>query len=104
MRFNIIAPIVTTIDGDSLKEAIKNFIKFNHRLNITNMIIKDQQNHINANIEYYKQDGRNKVGIDMYPISYPFVNNYVQTPTMMSPNVYPNAPFIPTVIKIPIKP
>lgn len=96
MIFSVIAPILTTIDGDSLKEAIKNFIKINHKLNIRHMIIKDQQDHFRANIEYYKQDGRNKVGIDMYPISYPFINNYG-----MVPPSYPIAPFIPTVIKIP---
>jgi hypothetical protein len=46
MIFNVVSPIIATIDGDSLKEAVKNFIKINHSLNITNMIIKDQSNNI----------------------------------------------------------
>jgi hypothetical protein len=30
MIFQILSPIVTSIEGDSLKEAIKNFVKVNH--------------------------------------------------------------------------
>ena len=54
MIFNVVSPIVATIDGDSLKDAIKNFIKINHNLNITEMIIRDQSNNVRANINYYK--------------------------------------------------
>lgn len=118
MIFNVVSPIVATIDGDSLKDAIKNFIKFNHNLNITEMIIKDQSNNIRANINYYKHDGRNKVGINMFPVglNYPIpivtndtfipprlieqpTNLWPMSPIPLSPVAF--APFVPSVIKIP---
>lgn len=128
MIFNIVSPLVATIDGDSLKDAIKNFIKINHNLNITDMIIKDQSNNIQARIKYYKEDGRNKVGINMFPVglNYPipivtndtYIPPTLMSPTLMSPtfinpnsNLWPLSPiplspfglnsFIPSVIKIP---
>jgi hypothetical protein len=100
MSFQIVYPIQSTIYGDSFKEAIKNFIKLNHSLNIRNIIVKDQTDQVKATINYYKQDGRNKVGIDMYPVGlqYPI-------PLVTSNAYYPQpliaAPFIPTVINIP---
>jgi hypothetical protein len=45
MIYQIVSPVVATIEGDSFKEAIKNYVKFNHNLNIRNLIIKDQSNH-----------------------------------------------------------
>ena len=65
--FQIVHPIVTTINGDSFKEAIKNFVKLNHRLNLNEMIITDQNNYYTATWKKIKHDGRNKVGIDYYP-------------------------------------
>ncbi len=116
MIFQVVFPFESTIYGDSFKEAVKNFIKLNHNLNITRMIIKDQTNQVEANINYYKQDGRNKVGINMFPVGLqypvPIVTNdtYIApkmteaailsplmplSPIPLSPN---GIPFIPTVI------
>lgn len=116
MIFNVVSPIVTDIYGDSMKEAVKNFIKFNHNLNITNMIIKDQSNNIEARMKYYQQDGRNKVGINMYPVntnylpiaSNTFIPNNIIQPDMglwplsaESPMSPPGMlPFFPTVVNI----
>jgi hypothetical protein len=103
MIFNVVSPMVINIDGDSLKDAIKNFIKINHNLNITNMIIKDQSKNIEARIQYYQQDGRNKVGINMFPINSNYLpiatNTYVPTNMRVPHGVMP---FIPTVVNIPI--
>jgi len=119
MIFQVIAPFETTIYGDSFKDAVKNFIKINHNLNITQMIIKDQQRNIKDQIEYYKQDGRNKVGINMFPINSPFSipiasDTYIPRTVVesvfspvglvgpMSPlSPVPFIPFIPTVVNIP---
>jgi len=118
MIFNVVSPMVATIDGDSLKDAIKNFIKFNHTLNITEMIIRDQSNNVRANINYYKQDGRNKVGINMFPVGLDYPIPIVTNDTFIPPrlieqplNLWPLSPiplspyglgsFIPSVINIP---
>jgi len=88
MIFQIVSPIVTSIQGDSFKEAIKNYVKFNHNLNITNLIIKDQADHAyEARLRYYTQNERNKVGIDVYPytnVSYPIISSTLglNTPTL----------------------
>ena len=76
MLFQIIQPFVADIYGDSFKEAVKNYVKFNHNVNITNMIIKDQSNHYHTKLRYYIENNKNKVGIDVYPytnVSYPVV-------------------------------
>jgi hypothetical protein len=118
MIFNVVSPIVATIDGDSLKDAIKNFIKFNHNMNIREMIIRDQSNNVRANINYYKQDGRNKVGINMFPVGLDYPIPIVTNDTYIPPrlieqplNLWPLSPiplspygissFIPSVINIP---
>ena len=31
------------------------------------MVVADQNRHMDVSLKYYKHDGRNKVGIDMYP-------------------------------------
>jgi len=67
MLFQIVQPFVANIYGDSFKEAIKNYIKINHNINIRNLIIKDQQNHYEARLRYYIENNKNKVGIDVYP-------------------------------------
>ena len=116
MIFNVVSPIVATIDGDSLKDAIKNFIKFNHNMNIREMIIRDQSNNVRANINYYKQDGRNKVGINMFPVGLDYPIPIVTNDTYIPPRLIeqplnlwplspiplsPYGPFIPSVINIP---
>jgi hypothetical protein len=124
MLFQVLSPIQSTIYGDSFKDAVKNFIKMNHTLSISEMIIKDQSKHWKANIDYYKQDGRNKVGINMFPISpfgLPIIDGSTYVPQQilapepmgllsrfvpMSPlglsnPSSPSNPFIPMVINIP---
>lgn len=100
MLFQIVQPFVADIYGDSFKEAIKNYVKFNHNLNITNMIIKDQSNHFEARLRYYQENNKNKVGIDVYPytnISYPIV-----TPAI--PIVTPTAPIVRSSVPITVAP
>lgn len=117
--FKIVFPFESTIYGDSFKTAVKNFIKLNHNFNITKLIIQDQQNRIEANLNYYKEDGRNKVGINMFPVGLeypvPIVTNDTYIPPrvvdpVLVPNIFPvsplpispmSLPFIPTVINIP---
>ena len=99
MIYQVVSPFVTTIEGDSFKTAIKNFIKLNYNLNIHHMILKDQNKHIQAKMNYYAHDGRNKVGINMFPI-----NNFslpLNTPTYIPTNVMKLPMTIP--MKIPMK-
>jgi len=116
MIYQIVSPIVATIEGDSFKEAIKNYVKFNHSLNIRNLIVKDQADHAyEARLRYYMENQKNKVGIDVYPytnINYPVIApiNPVIAPinpviAPMNPLISSLKPFysnsIPTYIKTP---
>ena len=110
MIFQVVFPFESTIYGDSFKEAVKNFVKLNHNLNITKMIIKDQSKQVEANINYYKEDGRNKVGINMFPVGLQYPIPIVTNDTYIPPGIMPmsplpstplSLPFIPTVINIP---
>jgi hypothetical protein len=74
MLFSVVSPVVVEIDADSFKEAIKQFAKLHYHMNLSSIIIRDQMNrNYQADLNYYDLDGRRKVGIDMYPVNYPFV-------------------------------
>ena len=72
MLYNIVypLPLVNTITGDTLAEAIKAHVKLNYELNIHNMIIRDRQRYYQARMKYYTKNGYNKIGINAYPIPY----------------------------------
>jgi hypothetical protein len=111
MEFKIIYPLESIIYGDSFKNAIKNFIKINHNLQISKMIVTDRTRNMQAQIKYYQLDGRNKVGINMFPVGIdqpiPIVtsNNTYIPPRYVNPTLplspFSPMPFIPTVINIP---
>lgn len=66
MIFQILSPLTTSIEGDSLKEAIKNFTKINYASQFNNLVIADQSNNrYQANIKYYNMYNRNKIGISI---------------------------------------
>lgn len=68
MFFQIVHPFYNVIEGDSFKQAIKNYVKFNDNLRINNLIVRDMQNNRhNVNIRRYFENNKNKVGIDVYP-------------------------------------
>jgi len=69
MIFQVVHPFVMTINGDSLKTAVKNFIKLKHGLNLSKIILADQNRYYEAAFNYYKDSGKSKVGIDYYPAS-----------------------------------
>jgi len=69
MIFQVVHPFVMTINGDSLKTAVKNFIKLKHGLNLSKIILADQNRYYEAVFNYYNHSGRSKVGIDYYPAS-----------------------------------
>ena len=50
------------------------------------MILTDRMNHVNADLNYYKQNNVDKVGITMYPIS----SNYM-IPTSINGKVPVNS-------------
>ena len=99
MEFKIVFPFQETIFGDNFKEAVKRYIKLNHNLNISNMIVRDRFNQYDTNIKYYNENGRRKIGINMMPVGL----NY---PIPVVVNTTPDKPilqrdpelFLPTVI------
>lgn len=75
MRYQLLAPVVSYIDGDSLAEAIKMYVKQNYAQQINNLIVEDNIKRYNAAVRYYKENTKNKislkisedVGYTMYP-------------------------------------
>jgi hypothetical protein len=102
MIYQIVSPVYASIQGDSFKEAVKNYVKFNRNLDITNLIIKDQADHQwEARLRYYMQNEKNKVGIDVYPytnVSIPVVAPVVAAaPVITGPVVSaPNSRYFAT--------
>ena len=56
-----------SIMGDSAIDAIKNFVKMNHELEINNLILQDEGKRMYARIRYFQDQNKHKVGIDVYP-------------------------------------
>ena len=71
MSFQIVYPIAMSINAGSFKDAIKQYVKFNHDVNIANIIITDQQRYMKANLKYYNEGQKNKVGISLFPTVWP---------------------------------
>ena len=114
ISYQVVQPFYYTLTADTVNSAIKSFVKLHHDLNINSIIIKDQSKHIQANLRYFTEDGRNRVGINTYPYSGnvsigPAYSTYIQqlqvlpgaTGTPLTPivpsniwsNNYPLAPY-----------
>jgi hypothetical protein len=65
--YYIVDPVKTTTNGVSFKDAVKNFIKINHQLNINSLILTDRARYMKANFNFYKQYNKNKVSISLQP-------------------------------------
>jgi len=90
ISYQVIQPFLYNISGNTLNEAIKNFVKIHHELNLQNIIIADQRTHYQSNLRYFYEDGRNRVGINTYPYSGPIAFG----PTYAT---YIDEPFTPSV-------
>jgi hypothetical protein len=73
MSFQIVYPIAMTINAGSFKEAVKQYVKMNYDVNIANIIITDQYRHMKANLKYYNEGSKTKVGISLFPTVWPIV-------------------------------
>jgi hypothetical protein len=112
MIYQVLSPIVTTIHGDSFKEAIKNFVKVNYNYEINQLIFKDQMNHYEAKLRYYKENQKNKVGITVYPyqplVSGPVVEIINNNPIVGAPGKIsaskkgPVFPVVPAPVPFPV--
>jgi hypothetical protein len=115
MKFSVVYPYPSMIDAESFKEAIKQYVKINHNVNINQMILNDKLSHVNAELNYYRKNNVDKVGINMYPISpnysiipnfygpvhvQPLIPDSINSSIMYSPTLIP--PFMPRVINIDI--
>jgi hypothetical protein len=107
MIYQIVSPVVQTINGDSLKDAIKNFVKINDMYSLNKLIVTDQQNaYYNANINYYKNKyNKNKasinisrnidnVGWNVYPKNEP---GFLLNTPLVTPIISNNSGFNPIV-------
>jgi len=83
MIYQVLSPFATVIEGDTYKEAIKNFVKLNYNMAIQSMIIQDQMNHYQAKMKYYKENNKNKIGITVYPYTNLPINSGI--PNQMVP-------------------
>jgi hypothetical protein len=91
MIYQVVSPVVVEIDGDSFKDAVKNFVKLNYSMNLANIIITDQYrtNYMKADLKYYNEGSKNKVGINLMPTVW-----NVSDSGMLLPNVWPYSPTI----------
>ena len=103
MIYSVVYPYPSVIDADSFKEAIKQYVKINHNVNINQMILSDKMNHVNADLNYYRKNNVDKVGINMYPISpnyniYPNFYGPVNVQSLIPDNNNSSILYAPTII------
>jgi hypothetical protein len=91
MIYQVVSPFVYEIDGDSFKDAVKNFVKLHHNMSLANVIITDQYRtkYMKADLNYYSEGSRNKVGINLMPTVW-----NVSDSGMLVPNIWPYSPTI----------
>lgn len=102
--YQVVYPFYYNITSDNYYNAIKQFSKLHHHMNINNLIITDHNNAMRANLKYFKKHGKNKVGIYTEPYPYNYITNPMMikssknyTPsldTMILPNRMPTMPII----------
>jgi len=101
MSFQIVYPIPMTISADSFKDAVKQYVKLNYDVNVANLIITDQYRYMKANLKYYKQGPKDKVGISLYPTVWPLNTWPYQTQISYDTKEYPRTTFVDTPIFVP---
>ena len=116
MIYNIVHPFSLTLNADSFGEAIKNYVKINHDLSLTELILTDQTRHMKANIKYYNKDNKKKANISLVPTLWPLsieddgkinspLNSWPYSPSISyDTKEYPSTTFIPTIIHNPLGP
>jgi len=82
-----------TINGDSFKDAVKNFVKMNYELSLTSLILTDHSRYMRADLNFYKEYKKRKVGISLFPTVWPLTlsdDGQIQSPF----NTWPYSPSI----------
>ena len=69
--FTVVHPFHYTVTADTFNEAIKYFVKSHRDMNINHLIIKDQERHMEARVKKFWKDGRNFLGLNVYPVENP---------------------------------
>tara|TARA_B100001248_G_scaffold261929_1_gene255078 strand:- start:2586 stop:4277 length:1692 start_codon:yes stop_codon:yes gene_type:complete len=70
--FTVVYPFHYTVTADTFNNAIKHFVKAHRDMNINHLIIKDQERHMEARVKKFWKDGRNFLGLNVYPVENPF--------------------------------
>ena len=93
MSYQIFTPFPTAmpifVNGEDFKDAIKNYVKMNYDLRINNMIIADQASrYMGANLNYYKDNHKNKLGIQLMPMGMPLAMASIKNGMLVKPWPY----------------
>jgi len=67
--------------NDAAKDAVKEYIKVKHYLDIRNLIITDNIRYMKADLELYNVNKRKKVGITLNPTTWPLNNSSIPLST-----------------------
>jgi len=108
-------PAVMSIDADSFKDAVKFYAKLNYNYSINSLIIKDQSRYMRADLNYFNEGKKKKVGISLFPTVWPVEDDgrinmdmFPYTPTVTydtkeyPATTYLEADFVPRIIANPV--
>jgi hypothetical protein len=108
-------PAVMSIDAESFKDAVKFYAKLNYNYSINSLIIKDQSRYMRADLNYFNEGKKKKVGISLFPTVWPVeedgrinMDMFPYTPTVTydtkeyPATTYLEADFVPRIVANPV--
>jgi hypothetical protein len=106
--FKVVYPVQTSIYGPNLSDAIKNYVKTQNDINLTKIIIQNDNLYRKSYINYIKKNGKQLAQINtiplnpLYPLSYYIGDSFnLEAPPTM-PNVRMGFPlFSPPPLLLP---
>jgi hypothetical protein len=83
MIYQVVHPYVMSINAESFKNAVKNYVKMNQNLTLSSLIITDQsRQYMKANLNYYNVNDKKKVSISLLPTTWPSMPSMSLMPSL----------------------
>ena len=103
MLYNIVYPYNQVISGSNYHQAIKNYVKFKNDMNLTNLIIQNDNLYRQTYINYLNKNGKKIAKIQSIPLNsqYP-LSYYIDKPfNLPPPPLQPNMGIIRPMVHAP---
>jgi hypothetical protein len=102
MMFNVVYPIQQTITGINYNSAIKNYVKYTNDVNLTRLIIQNENLYRQSYVNYINKNGRKLAQINTIPLNPHFPLSYYIKEPIIAPPTRPNIGFLTPPLFAPV--